>query len=84
MRLEGADFVAIVRISSRDDETLAAPGQTCERVPAHLLALFEQRGNIKRIAEEPLPWRSKVGFQVDSRHNDKIPLGPDGEEGTEP
>ncbi len=52
MRAVGADFVAVVRISNRDDETLAAPGETCERVPPHLLALFEQRGNIKR-AERP-------------------------------
>lgn len=46
--LSGADYVALVRISTKENETLAAVGQTCERVPAHLLELFEQRGKIKR------------------------------------
>ncbi len=96
MQPVASDFVAVVRISNRDDETLAAPGETCERVPPHLLELFEQRGNIKRVEKSHVPetvtestegpqrWRSKAGFQVDSRHNDKIPPDPGGEEGTEP
>lgn len=32
--LHGKDFVALRRLSTRDDTTLAAVGETCERVPA--------------------------------------------------
>ena len=32
--LKGEDFVARVRLSDPADNTLAAPGETCERVPA--------------------------------------------------
>lgn len=32
--LDGADYVALVRLSTAADETLALPGETCERVPA--------------------------------------------------
>ncbi len=50
-RLSGADFVAIVRISNRENETLAAVGQTCERVPANALESLERRGRIKRAPQ---------------------------------
>lgn len=32
--LNGADFVALRRLSLADDTTIAAVGETCERVPA--------------------------------------------------
>lgn len=39
--MNGQDYVALVRLSTRDDTTLALPGQTCERVnPASLEGLL--------------------------------------------
>jgi hypothetical protein len=32
--LNGKDFIAVVRLSDADDNTIAAVGDTCERVPA--------------------------------------------------
>lgn len=32
--LQGKDFVALRRLSNAADETIAAVGETCERVPA--------------------------------------------------
>lgn len=32
--LKGADFIALVRLSDGDNNTIAAVGETCERVPA--------------------------------------------------
>jgi hypothetical protein len=46
--LNGLDFIAIVRISNRENVTLAAAGATCERVPAHLLESLERRRKIRR------------------------------------
>lgn len=41
--MNGADYVATVRLSNKADVTLAAPGETCERVsPASLPWLLEQ------------------------------------------
>ena len=36
--LTGADYRACVRLSTKDDETLAEIGETCERVPVDSLA----------------------------------------------
>lgn len=32
--LNGKDFIALVRLSDREDRTIAHVGQTCEKVPA--------------------------------------------------
>lgn len=41
--LEGKDYVARVRLSDREDRTLAVPGETCEHVsPASLEWLLAQ------------------------------------------
>lgn len=34
MSLNGKDFVALRRLSTRDNATIADVGQTCEKVPA--------------------------------------------------
>jgi hypothetical protein len=48
----GADFVAVVRLTNKAGAVLAAPGDTCERVPAASLEWLERDGLIKR-AERP-------------------------------
>ena len=41
--MNGKDYVAVVRLSAKDDRTLAAPGESCERVdPKSLGWLLEQ------------------------------------------
>lgn len=32
--MQGRDYVACVRLSNLENDTLALPGETCERVPA--------------------------------------------------
>jgi len=38
--LTGSDYRARVRLSTKDNVTLALPGETCERVPAASLPLL--------------------------------------------
>lgn len=45
--LRGRDFRALRRLSTPDDETLAAVGETCERVPAGGLAQLLASGKIE-------------------------------------
>lgn len=55
--LQGKDFVALVRLSTADDGTLAVAGETCERVPASALEWLLQSRLIRRHAspvEEPV------------------------------
>jgi hypothetical protein len=48
----GADCVALVRLTSKDEaEVLAAPGETCERVPAVSLRWLLEQGLVKTIAQ---------------------------------
>lgn len=35
--MNGSDYIANVRLSNADDETLALPGETCVRVPVESL-----------------------------------------------
>jgi hypothetical protein len=35
--MKGADYIALKRISNRENQTLAAVGETCERVPSNAL-----------------------------------------------
>lgn len=55
--MTGADYLATVRLSDREDRTLAAPGELCERVPAESLAWLLQQGLIEP-APAPLPLES--------------------------
>lgn len=48
--LSGKEFVALTRLSTKDDETLALAGETCERVPAASLALLAHTGKIAPAA----------------------------------
>lgn len=45
--LAGDDFVAVRRLSTKDDETLAMPGERCERVPAASLPALLAAGKIR-------------------------------------
>lgn len=56
--LTGSDFVAIRRISTKDNRTLAAPGEACTRVPTEALVRLEARGAIRRV-ERPEPPRRR-------------------------
>lgn len=49
--MKGADFVAVRRISNKKNETLAAVGATCERVPVEALPGLEARGAIARVTK---------------------------------
>jgi hypothetical protein len=46
--LSPADYIARVRLSDREDRTLAAPGEVCVRVPAASLAWLLEEGLIVR------------------------------------
>lgn len=48
--VNGADYRARVRLSTKDDETLALEGETCERVPASSLNGLLISGLIEPIA----------------------------------
>lgn len=49
-RPSGADYVALRRLSDLSNRTLAAVGETCERVPAEALVGLEARGAVQRRA----------------------------------
>ncbi len=48
--LAGNDYRAVHRLSTKDDETLAEVGETCERVPVASLAPLLASGHIERVA----------------------------------
>ena len=48
----GAAYVATTRLSTRDDETLAAIGDSCERLSAEALAWAIERGYAVPVLEE--------------------------------
>lgn len=48
--MNGADYVATVRLSTKENLTLAEPGQTCERVSASSLGWLAEQGLIVSIA----------------------------------
>ncbi len=48
--LNGRDFRALRRLSTKDDRTLAEVGDTCERVPASSLAPLLASGKIEPVA----------------------------------
>jgi hypothetical protein len=45
--VNGADYIAKVRLSTRADETLALPGERCDRVPAQSLPWLAEQGLIE-------------------------------------
>ena len=47
--LNGRHYRALRRLSTKDDQTLALPGQTCERVPASSLAPLLASGKIESL-----------------------------------
>lgn len=49
--MNGADFIATVRLSTLKNETLAAIGETCERVPASSLGWLAAQGLIQQAPQ---------------------------------
>jgi len=47
--LQGTDYVAIRRLSDKDDVTLAEAGETCDRVPPESLAPLLASGHIAPV-----------------------------------
>lgn len=47
--LAGANYRAVRRLSSKDDETLADAGDSCARVPVASLAWLLEQGHIEAI-----------------------------------
>jgi len=47
--LQGTDFRARVRLSTKDDETLALAGNTCDRVPVSSLKGLLASGQIEPV-----------------------------------
>lgn len=48
--MTGSDYIARVRLSDREDTTLAEVGQTCERVPDDSLPWLAEQGLIEPVA----------------------------------
>lgn len=48
--MNGADYIAKTRLSTRDDQTLALPGDTCDRVPPDSLPWLLASGHIEPAA----------------------------------
>ncbi len=46
--LVGADYVAVVRLSSKDNRSLALPGQGCDDVPTASLGWLLRSGKIRK------------------------------------
>lgn len=53
--LKGKDYIALRRLSTKDDQTLAVPGETCERVPASSLPSLLASGKIRIADAEVTP-----------------------------
>ena len=48
VELVGADYTAIVRLSTKGNRTLALPGESCESVPSVSLEWLLRSGKIRR------------------------------------
>ena len=46
--MKGADYVALVVLHDKFGKVIAAPGETCDRVPDESLGWLEEGGYIKR------------------------------------
>ena len=51
--MPSSDYIAVRRISTRDDVTLAEVGEACDRVPAEALGWLEDSGAIRAAGAEP-------------------------------
>lgn len=49
--MNGTEYVALVRLSNKANETTAMPGETCERVAESSLPWLAEQGLIKSVAE---------------------------------
>lgn len=58
-KLNGKDFRALRRLSTKDDTTLADVGETCERVPATSLAALLASGKIEPAVDRRREERTK-------------------------
>ena len=58
--MNGVDYVALRRLSTRDDETLAVVGETCDRVPASSLPGLLASGKILYLPQQPVDRKSVV------------------------
>lgn len=47
------DYIATVRLSTKSNETLAMPGETCERVPVDSLTWLSAQGLIVERERAP-------------------------------
>lgn len=65
--LRGNDFRALNRISDRDDNTLAAIGETCEKVDPNALGWLLVQGHIEPVAPSPSPLERAVADDVETR-----------------
>ena len=52
--MNGVDYVALRRLSDKADETLAAVGETCDRVPASSLPGLLASGKILYLPQLPV------------------------------
>jgi hypothetical protein len=52
--MNGADYIATVRLSTKTNETLAEPGERCTRVPAEALASWIVPQGLAVLAPEPV------------------------------
>jgi hypothetical protein len=50
--MNGADYIATVRLSTKQNETLAEPGERCDQVPTASLEWLAEQG---LIVLKPLP-----------------------------
>jgi len=49
--MNGQDYRAVRRLSTKADETLADVGETCERVPVESLPMLLASGKIARVPD---------------------------------
>ncbi len=48
--LVGSDYVAMVRLSTKDNRTVALPGEGCDKVPTVSLSWLLRSGKIKKAS----------------------------------
>jgi hypothetical protein len=68
--MNGADYIATVRLSTKQDETLADEGFTCERVPAESLQWLIDQGHILTFAEYDRRMKAESCIAVPMRHTE--------------
>lgn len=73
--LNGADYVALRRLSDRDDRTLAQVGETCDRVPPASLPALLASGKIAPVVSKP----DAPDPVSDTAFHDFMTAGPDEE-----